>query len=74
MKEARDKAIKLINDAKFDLIVPEKTKYNMEELGTICENWNKAFDKIEQAKNTILEVLSQAMAEILSPSEDIKPT
>jgi hypothetical protein len=64
VEEAAKKVIDLINDAKYSLIIPRKTKYDLEALGTICENWNKAFDKIEQAKKTILEVICQAMAEI----------
>lgn len=64
VKEARDKAIKLINDAKWFLVVPENTKYDSEILLTICKNWNQAFDKIDQAKRVILEVVGQAMAEI----------
>lgn len=72
--EAAKNVIDLINDAKYSLIIPRKTKYDVEALGTICENWNKAFDKIEQAKKTILEVIGQAMAEIPCTSEDTEPT
>jgi len=63
VKEARDKAIKLINDAKWFLIIPENTKYDSETLLTICKNWEQAFDKIEQAKKVILEVTCQTWAE-----------
>ena len=64
VEEAAKKVKDLIDEAKWSLIIPRKTKYDVEALGTICENWNKAFDKIEQAKKTILEVVSQSMAEI----------
>jgi len=74
VEKAAKKVIDLINDAKYFLIIPRKTKYDAEALGTICENWNKAFDKIEQAKKTILEVVSQALAEIPCTLEDTKPT
>jgi len=68
VKEARDKAIKLINDAKWFLVVPENTKYDSETLLMISKNWNQAFDKIEQAKKTILEVIAEGV------SQEMKPT
>lgn len=74
VEKAAKRVIKLINDAKYFLIIPRKTKYDAEALGTICENWNKAFDNIEQAKKTILEVVGQAWAEIPCILREHKPT
>ena len=67
VEEAAKRVLDLINDAKYSLIIPRKIKYDIEALGTICENWNSAFDKIEQAKKEILEVICQAMSEIPCP-------
>lgn len=64
LEEAAKKVIELINDAKYSLIIPRRTEYDAEALGTICEKWNKSFDKIEQAKKIILEVVSQSLAEM----------
>lgn len=64
LEEAAKKVIELINDAKYSLIIPRRTEYDAEALATICEKWNKSFDKIEQAKKIILEVVSQSLAEM----------
>jgi hypothetical protein len=64
VEAAAKKVNDLIDDAKWSLVILRKTKYDVEALGTICENWNKALEKIERAKKTILEVVGQALAEI----------
>lgn len=69
VEDASKKVNNLINEARYSLIIPRKTQYDTEALGTICEKWNEAFDKIEQAKEIILEMIGQSMAEIPSSLE-----
>jgi hypothetical protein len=63
VEEAADKVIRLIDDAKYYLCIPRKPKYDSATLLVICEDWNKAFDKIKEAKKVILEVVGQTWAE-----------
>jgi hypothetical protein len=72
LEEVVEKVLDLINDAKFSLIIPRKAKYGVEELAVICENWNKACDKIEKARETVSEVICQAMVEIPAQYEHSK--
>lgn len=66
VEDASKKVNNLINEARYFLIIPRKTQYDTETLGTICEKWNEAFNKIEQAKEIILEMIGQSLAEIPS--------
>lgn len=59
VEEARNRVIELINDTQYFLRIPVKTKYDLKELGEICENWNQASDKLEQAQSIINEIVVQ---------------
>lgn len=63
VEEAAVKVIRLIDDAKYYLCIPRKSKYDSATLLAICENWNEAFDKIKEAEQVILEVVGQTLAE-----------